>query len=119
MELAYDYAGYSAWNRPQPVNALVSVTGIEGARAYQLPPNSSVPLFDANTDTLFVKTTDGAGFPTIRVFRFEEVKPEPPQTAAFVTQDEFDRRMDELKELISGKQSVRKPTGKQPEPAAE
>ena len=118
--MAYDYQPYS-WGRPyqQPINALISVTGIEGAKAYVLPPNSSVPLFDANSDTLFVKTTDGAGFPTIRTFRFEEVKPEPVASPDYVTRDEMQRGFDELKELINGKQPVRKPAGKQPEPTVE
>lgn len=34
----------------QPVNGLVSVTGIDGAKAYQLPPNSAMPLFDKLTE---------------------------------------------------------------------
>ena len=66
------------WTAPQPsvtqpVNGLVSVTGIEGAKAYQLPPNSSMPLFDSNEDLLYVKTTDAGGFPTVKAFRFEAI----------------------------------------------
>ena len=75
----------------QPVNGLVSVTGIEGARAYQLPPNSSMPLFDANEDVFYVKTTDAGGYPTIRRFTFRP--DEPAQSApapAYVTREEFD-----------------------------
>ena len=58
----------------QPVNGLVSVTGIEGAKAYQLPPNSCMPLFDSDADFLYLKTTDAGGFPTVRAFRFEPVE---------------------------------------------
>lgn len=43
--------GYSQMNM-QPVNGLVSVTGIDGAKAYQMPPNSTMPLFDENDDVL-------------------------------------------------------------------
>lgn len=105
------YSGYSQqpmnWGyqtqavASQPVNGLVSVTGIEGAKAYQLPPNSSMPLFDGNQDLLYVKTTDAAGYPTIRTFRFEpmepiEVKAEP---ADYVTRSEFDALMAQVREL--------------------
>ena len=112
--MAYDY-----WQYKPPVNALVSVTGIDGARAYPLPPNSAVPLFDANNDVLYVKTTDGAGFPTIRTFRFEEVKEPAPVPAGYITREELDRRFDEIKELINGKQPVRQPGRKQPDAGAE
>lgn len=40
---------------------LIRVTGMEGAKAYQMPPNSVVPLFDADNDIMYVKSTDGAG----------------------------------------------------------
>lgn len=58
----------------QPINGLVSVTGIEGAKAYQLPPNSSMPLFDKDSDVLYLKTTDAAGYPTVRAFKFSPIE---------------------------------------------
>lgn len=45
----------------RPYNALIKVSGIEGARAYQMPPDSAIPLFHATEDVLYIKTTDGAG----------------------------------------------------------
>lgn len=80
----------------QPINGLVSVTGIEGAKAYQLPPNSSMPLFDGNQDLLYVKTTDAAGYPTIRTFRFEPMEPVGPievkaEPVDYVSRSEFDK----------------------------
>ena len=84
----------------QPVNGLVSVTGLEGAKAYQLPPNSSMPLFDANDDVLYVKTTDAAGYPTVRAFDFSErVQDAAPQDQAQVTREEFDALMEKVEAL--------------------
>ena len=58
---------------------LIRVTGMDGAKAYQMPPNSVVPLFDADNDIVYVKSTDGAGFPTIRAFAFQPIEnPTPP-----------------------------------------
>lgn len=79
----------------QPVNCLISVSGIDGARSYQLPPGSSVPLFDANEDIMYVKTTDAGGYPTIRAFKFEEISTNDKQD--FITRKEFE----ELKEMIN------------------
>lgn len=94
-----------SWSQPaqQPINGLVSVTGIEGAKAYSLPPNSSMPLFDADDDVLYVKTTDAAGYPTIKTFAFKSV--EEPKHAAevqadYVPRSEFDALVAQVRELI-------------------
>ena len=80
---------------------------MDGAKAYQMPPNSSVALFDEGEDIFYVKTTDGAGFPTVRAFAFTPIEinqPAKPQ-GEYVTREEFE----ELKGMIfDGKQSVRK-----------
>ena len=109
----YPNAGFSMFGyqpTPQPTfqsmgqgQSLVKVSGIEGAKAFQMPPNSAVALFHESEDILYVKTTDGAGFPTIRTFKFQPVDGEDKPTQ-FVTLDEFNR----FKEEISGKLSVRK-----------
>ena len=89
---------------------LVRVSGMDGARAYQMAPNEVVALFDEGDDILSVKSTAGAGFPTIRRFRFREeadAAPAAPVPAAdYVTRAEFD----ELKGLVmaNGKHAVRK-----------
>ena len=69
----YSYNGYNAFQSPV---SLVRVTGIEGAKAYQMPINSSAALFDGENDIMYIKTTDGAGFPTIRTFEFKEIHPD-------------------------------------------
>lgn len=83
----------------QPVNGLVSVTGMDGARAYQLPPNSSMPLFDKDSDILYVKTTDGAGFPTVRAFRFEPMEQEKAAAPDYVPREEFDALVERVNGL--------------------
>lgn len=94
----------------QPVNGLVSVTGMEGAKAYQLPPNSSMPLFDSNEDMLYLKTTDAGGFPTIRAFRFEAADSEeqPKDTAEYATKEDLDALAAKVEELAAPKPRARK-----------
>lgn len=79
---------------------LIRVTGMDGAKAYQMPPNSVVPLFDADNDIMYVKSTDGAGFPTIRAFAFQPVEDKPEPVQQYVTRDEFDAAMKHLREAI-------------------
>ena len=89
----------------QQPEGLIRVTGVEGARAYPVPPNSTVPLFDADRDVLYVKSTDAGGFPTIRAFTFAPMQETPTQQPEYVTRQEFN----ELKEMIAnGKQPVRR-----------
>ena len=89
---------------PQPRDGLIRVTGMDGARAYQMPPNSAVALFDGGNDVFYVKTTDGAGFPTIRAYSFQPMEHAQAMVASeYVTRAEFEQ----LKEMIvHGKQPV-------------
>lgn len=77
--------------RQQPHDGLIRVTGMDGARAYQMPANSSAALFDSGQDVFYVKTTDGAGFPTIRAFSFTPLQEQHTAAGAgYVTREEFD-----------------------------
>ena len=92
----------------EPVQNLVRVNGVDGAKAYQMPANSTVALFDANEDIMYIKTTDGAGFPAIRLFRFEELKQETAQEVKqdYISRQEFEDFKKELME--NGKQSIQR-----------
>jgi hypothetical protein len=85
----------------QPIDALIGVTGLEGAKAYQIPPNSKVALFDSDSDVFYVKTTDAGGFPTIRSFSFAPIEQAAPQAPAedFVPRSEFDALVQEVRKL--------------------
>lgn len=87
-----------SWYTPQSQNqTLIRVTGMDGARAYQMSPNSVVSLFDSDNDIMYIKSTDGAGFPTIKAFRFEAYEPtQQPSQNDYVTRAEFN----ELKGMI-------------------
>lgn len=103
---------YAAMRAPQPQRAqppceLIRVTGMDGARAYQMPPNSAVALFDGGQDIFYVKTTDGAGFPTIRAFSFAPYEPTAQPQTEYVTRAEFEKLKEEI---INAKQPVRKST---------
>ena len=85
---------------------LIRVNGIDGAKAYQMPANSTVALFDSNEDVMYVKSTDGAGFPSIRTFVFTEklnVEGKSPDVE-YISREEFEEFKKEL--MNNGKQSI-------------
>lgn len=101
------YSGYGQMNM-QPVNGLVSVTGMDGAKAYQMPPNSKMPLFDESEDLLYLKTTDAAGYPTVKTFRFEPVEQRNGyQQGDFVTRQEYNDLLDRLNAIENPPRTTR------------
>lgn len=67
---------YNTLNAPQQSlnNGINWVQGIEGAKAWQLPPNSNVVLLDSENDGRFyIKVSDNVGMCTLRVFSFVEI----------------------------------------------
>lgn len=89
-----------------PQNNLIRVTGIDGAKAYQMSPNSSVALFDSDSDIMYVKTTDGAGFPTIRTFKFEAIENASNIQESYITREEFNELKQEVENY--GKQLIQR-----------
>ena len=71
-----------------------------------MPANSTVALFDSNNDLMYVKSTDGAGFPSIRTFSFSEMKddPKPTEPVDYISRQEFEEFKKEL--MNNGKQSI-------------
>lgn len=97
-----------------PEDLIIRVTGMDGAKAYVLSPNSRAALFDDTDDVVIIKTTDGAGFPSYRRARLDWIEEAPPQAAGdYITREELrgelQAKFDEIKELIANaKQPVPK-----------
>lgn len=88
---------YNYYNNQQ----LIRVTGLDGAKAYQMTPNSAVALFDGNEDIFYIKTTDGAGFPTIRAFKFEPIETNT-SSVEYVSRSEFEALRKEITHITLG-----------------
>ena len=85
---------------------LIRVNGIDGAKTYQMSANSTVALFDSNEDIMYIKTTDGAGFPSIRTFNFVEITQNEKSSGNqdYISRQEFEEFKKEL--MNNGKQSI-------------
>ena len=91
-------------------NSIVWVQGIEGAKAYQLAPNSNIILMDSENDRFYIKTSDNIGMCNLRIFKFTEITETSSNTqidtSQFVTREEFNQLVNQLGGLDNGKQSI-------------
>lgn len=82
------------------------VKGKNGATNFSLGANSRIPLFDEDNDIFFIKTTDANGEPTIRMYRFEEIK-DDEYPEKYLTVEKFDDYMENLrKELLDAQLDI-------------
>ena len=65
---------------------------MQGAQAYQMAANSSVILLDASSPVVYIKRTDGAGSPSIAVYKLV-------QCQADESTSELEKRVKKLEEL--------------------
>ena len=95
---------------PQATNAsgspILWVQGEAAAKAYLVAPSSTVMLMDSETPRFYIKSTDGAGMPNMRIFEYKEVLAEAAKMPAsapvgnFVTREEFEEFKNKLDSLM-------------------
>lgn len=49
---------------------IIWVQGEAAARGYLMAPNTTLPLWDSESNTIFLKTTDAAGMPSMKVLDY-------------------------------------------------
>ena len=107
-------------------NNIVQVQGIEGAKAWQLAPNSMIILLDSEADgKMYIKVSDNIGMSTLRIFDYVEEVPST-MTSGVTVNNDLDLsqyvRKDELSTLIKEltkehEQSISTVTAAGPEPS--
>ena len=73
---------------------VIRVSGKPGAEAYQMAPNSEVLLLDETQPVVWLKTTDGAGYPRLTPYDISIHEEEKP-----IDYKSFDERLKRLEEL--------------------
>jgi len=93
-------------------NNIFWVNGIEGAKAWQLNPNSMVILLDSeNEGKMYIKVSDNIGISSLRIFNYTEEITSPSgatintdlDLAQYVRKDELQNL---IKEIMTNEQSV-------------
>ena len=92
----------------QPTNDMIWVLGQTEAESYPVAPNNSVVLWDKNNPTIYVKSVNAQGIPSMRTLDFTERTQNAPQTPVehvckcgdnFVTKDDFNALKGEFEDL--------------------
>lgn len=84
-------------------NEFIWVQGEEGARAYLVGANSTVTLWDSESPTIYLKSADMNGVPSMRILDFtERTLPKAEnkcKCGEFVKKEEFDELKNQIEEL--------------------
>ena len=59
-------------------NSLIWVSGEAGAKAYLVAPNTTVQLWDSEAQTIYLKSADGSGMPTMKILDYT-IREQAPQ----------------------------------------
>lgn len=94
----------------QPTNDMLWVLGEVEAQSYPVAPNNTVILWDKNRPTIYIKSANAQGVPSIRILDFVERSINAPKTPTdeslntpdnFVTKDEFNALKGKLEDLAA------------------
>lgn len=117
----------TAQNAPM-TSGIIWVQGEAGAKSYLVAPNTTVQLWDSEKQTIYLKSADASGMPSIRTldYTIREAMPNVAPIAsnsvseAYATKDELQviaKQMDELRGVLDGlmasKGRTAKPTRKE------
>ena len=98
----------------QPTNDFLWVLGQTEAEGYPVAPNNTVTLWDKNNPTIYIKSANAQGVPSIRILDFVERASNGSKTPAehackcgdnFVTKEQFkalEGKFDEIKGIVDG-----------------
>ena len=103
------YQTQQAMPMMRPVNGIVYINDLEGAKGYQMPPNSVSPPLMLKSDSIFIiKETDGSGGATLSAYRFDEVPLSSLEKSNgdYVTKADFEAFTAQIMEAINGQHAV-------------
>ena len=105
------YSQISAPPAQQPqqnVNNITWVQGEAGAKSYMVAPNTTVQLWDSEAQTIYLKSADASGMPTMKILDYvirENASQNTPSLMQdsipeYVTKDEFSAFSDRIQRQL-------------------
>lgn len=85
----YQYQQVQTQQRP----GIIWVSGEAGAKAYLVAPNTSVVLFDSEAQTIYIKSADASGMPSIRTLDYT-MRDNVPQNTNISPQTDYASKED-------------------------
>ena len=88
---------FQPWGQSPPRQEIIKVNGENGARAFQMAPNSSALLLDESAPLVWLVQTDGAGYKTSTPYTIT-----PYQAQSAPDFNDLDARIRRLEEILNG-----------------
>lgn len=87
-------------------NGIIWVQGEAGAKSYLVAPNTSVQLWDSEAQSIYIKSADASGIPSIKIIDYTFRENTPSKDAEsnfkdFATKGDINTLQDELNALKS------------------
>lgn len=97
-------------------NGIIWVQGEAGAKSYLVAPNTTVQLWDSESQTIYLKSADATGMPSIKTLDYtiresqntipHIAQPTMPDLSKYVTWDELEEKLNSLKPKTMKKEKV-------------
>lgn len=64
--------GYQTPQNPQPQqnSGIIWIQGLQAAKSFLIAPNTTVPLFDTETQSIYLKSADSSGMPSLKILDY-------------------------------------------------
>ena len=91
----YQYQNVQPQPQPQQNSGVICVQGEAGAKSYLVAPNTTIQLWDSESQTIFLKSADASGMPSMKIldYTIRDTSSTRPQVASqsgdFVTKSEL------------------------------
>lgn len=83
----------SQGQQTQNGNSLIWVSGEAGAKAYLVAPNTTVTLWDSESQTIFLKSADATGMPSMKILDYT-IRSNAPQETVSTPHSDFATKVD-------------------------
>ena len=109
-------AGYQPYFQPQTnalaqqpqmqpqQNGIIWVQGEAGAKSYLVAPNASVTLWDTESPTIYIKSADATGMPSLKILDYK-IRENAPRTISAESNYATKADLEALAEQISALQT--------------
>lgn len=94
-------ATYQPYYPQQQNSSIIWVQGEAGAKSYLVAPNNTVQLWDSEAQTIYLKSADASGMPSMRILDYT-IRDTAPQPKGVLTGDAPTRKdLESLQEQIN------------------
>lgn len=77
---------------PTQNNSLIWVQGEAGAKSYLVAPNNTVQLWDSESQTIYLKSADATGMPSMRILDYTIRDAQTPQNTPLTQKTDIPTR---------------------------